>query len=56
MTSPGRPPLASTARSVIQVNQRRAVLTGQQARSTSLTGLVSFTGRHRAAEPRSMSR
>jgi hypothetical protein len=26
------------------------VLTGEQARSTSLTGLVSFTGRHRAAD------
>jgi len=47
---PFPPPLASTARALIQANQRRAVLTGQQARSTSLTGLVSFTGRHRAAD------
>jgi hypothetical protein len=42
--------LAATARALIQANQRRAVLTGQQARSSSLTSLVSFTARHRAAD------
>jgi hypothetical protein len=42
--------LAATARALIQANQRRAVLTGQQASSSSLTSLVSFTARHRAAD------
>jgi hypothetical protein len=47
---PFPPSLASTARAVIQANQRRVMLTAQQAASTSLTGLASLTARHRAAD------
>jgi hypothetical protein len=43
-------PLASTVRALIGANQRRAALTGKQARSVSLARLVSFTGRPRAAD------
>jgi hypothetical protein len=42
--------IAVTARALIQANQRRAALTGQQARSSSVAGLLSFAGRHRAAD------
>ncbi len=42
--------IAPTALALIRDNQRRAALTDQQARSSSVTGLVSFTGRHRAAD------
>jgi hypothetical protein len=44
------PPVATTARAVIRASQRRAALTGQQARSSSLARLASFTGVHRAAD------
>jgi len=47
---PFPPSLASTVRALIQANQRRVMLTVQQAASTSLTGLASFTARHRAAD------
>ena len=47
---PFAPALASTARALIRANQRRVMLTVQQATSTSLTGLASFTARHRAAD------
>jgi hypothetical protein len=47
---PFPPSLASTARALIQANQRRVMLTVQQAAATSLTGLASFTARHRAAD------
>jgi len=47
---PFPPRIAVTARALIQANQRRAALTGQQARSSSVTGLLSFAGRHRAAD------
>jgi hypothetical protein len=42
--------ITPTALALIRANQRRAALTDQQARSSSVTGLVSFTGRHRAAD------
>ncbi len=47
---PFPPRIAVTARALIQANERRAALTGQQARSSSVTGLLSFAGRHRAAD------
>lgn len=47
---PFPPPIATTARALIRVNERRASLTEQQARSSSLTRLVSFTALHRAAD------
>jgi hypothetical protein len=42
--------IVPTALALIRANQRRAALTDQQAKSSSVTGLVSFTGRHRAAD------
>ena len=42
--------IAATTRALIQANERRAALTGQQARSSSASGLLSFAGRHRAAD------
>jgi len=42
--------IVPTALALIRANQRRAALTDQQAESSSVTGLVSFTGRHRAAD------
>ena len=47
---PWPPRIGATARALIQANQRRAALTGQQAGSSSVTGLLSFAGRHRAAD------
>ncbi|HEX9354020.1 MAG TPA: hypothetical protein VF933_09425 [Streptosporangiaceae bacterium] len=44
------PPLAATALALIRANERRAALTGAQARSSSVARLVSFDGRHRAAD------
>jgi hypothetical protein len=44
------PPIATTARALIRANQRPAALTDEQARSSSVARLVSFTGRHRAAD------
>lgn len=47
---PFPPRIAGLARALIQANQRRAVLTAQQAAAPSVTGLLSFTRRHRAAD------
>ena len=47
---PFPPRIASTAQALIRVNERRAALTERQARSSSVTRLVSFTGLHRAAD------
>jgi len=47
---PFPPPIATTARALIRANQRRAALTAEQARSSSLARLISFTGLHRAAD------
>jgi len=47
---PFPPPIATTARALIRVNERRGALTQQQARSSSVARLVSFTGLHRAAD------
>lgn len=43
------PRIAVTARALIQANARRIALTLRQARSSSVTGLLSFARRHRAA-------
>jgi hypothetical protein len=42
--------VAATARALSRANQSRITLTEGQARSSSAAGLVSFTGRHRAAD------
>ena len=42
--------IAGTARTLIRVNQNRIELTEQQARSSSIAGLLSFAGRHQAAD------
>ena len=47
---PFPPQIAATARALIRANQRRAALAGRQARSSSVTGLLSFASRHRAAD------
>jgi hypothetical protein len=47
---PFPPRIAVTAHALVVANQRRAALAGQQARSTSVTGLLSFDSRHRAAD------
>ena len=44
------PPIAVIAGALARANQVRAALTGRQARSSTLTGLLSFTSRHRAAD------
>jgi hypothetical protein len=44
------PPIAVTARALARANQARAALTGRQARSSTITELLSFTSRHRAAD------
>jgi hypothetical protein len=47
---PFPPRIAVTARALVQANQRRAALAGRQARSSSVSGLLSFDSRHRAAD------
>ena len=47
---PFPPAIAATARALIGVNQVRARLTEQQAAATSIPALLSFAGRHRAAD------
>jgi len=47
---PFPPAVAAMARALICVNQIRAALTGQQARSASLAALWSRAGQHRAAD------
>jgi hypothetical protein len=42
--------IAVTVRALIQANARRITLTLRQARSSSVTGLLSFADRHRAAD------
>jgi hypothetical protein len=42
--------IADTARALIQANNRRIALTLRQARSSSVTALLSFDHRHRAAD------
>jgi hypothetical protein len=42
--------IAATARTLIRVNQSRIELTEQQARSSSIAELLSFTSRHQAAD------
>jgi hypothetical protein len=44
------PRIAATAEALIRANQERIALTGLQARSSSIAGLLSFTSRHRAAD------
>ena len=44
------PPIAVTARALARANQARAALTAGQARSSTITALLSFTSRHRAAD------
>ena len=46
----GSPQIAATAQALIQANTRRIMLTLRQARSSSVTALLSFTHRHRAAD------
>jgi hypothetical protein len=47
---PFPPGIAAIARALIQVNESRAALAGQQALSASLTALRAFAGQHRAAD------
>lgn len=47
---PFPPAIDATARALIGVNEIRVRLTEQQAAATSLPALLSFTGRHRAAD------
>ncbi len=47
---PFPPAIAATAQALIGVNEIRARLTDQQAAATSLAALLSFTGRHQAAD------
>jgi hypothetical protein len=47
---PFPPRIAVTARALVQANQRRAALAGRQARSSSVSGLLSFARRHQAAD------
>ena len=47
---PFPPAIASTARALIAVNEIRATLTDRQAAATSIPALLSFTGRHKAAD------
>jgi hypothetical protein len=47
---PLSPRLATTSLALIRANERRASLTGSQARSSSVTELLSFDGLHRAAD------
>lgn len=42
--------VASAARALVQANQRRIALTERQARSNSISGLVSFDGLHKVAD------
>jgi hypothetical protein len=44
------PQIATTARALIQANNHRIALTLRQARSSSVTTLLSFDHRHRAAD------
>ena len=44
------PPIAATARAMIQANQHRISLTEHQARSMTLAEMASFSSRHRAAD------
>ena len=44
------PPIAVVAEALARANQARAALTGRQARSSTIAGLLSFTSRHRAAD------
>jgi hypothetical protein len=47
---PFPPAIAATARAMIGVNEIRARLTDQQAAARSIRALLSFTGRHKAAD------
>jgi hypothetical protein len=47
---PFPPRIAAAARALIRANQRWAALAGREARSLSAAGLLSFAGRHRAAD------
>jgi hypothetical protein len=45
-----RPRTAATARALVRANQHRIDLTEQQARSSTIAGLLSLTRSHRAAD------
>jgi hypothetical protein len=45
-----RPQIALPVRDLLQANARRITLTLRQARSSSVTGLLSFARRHQAAD------
>lgn len=47
---PFPPPVAATARGLVQANERRAELAVRQAGSPSLAALQSFTRRHQSAD------
>ena len=47
---PFLPPVAATARALVQANERRAELAVRQAGSPSLAALQSFTRRHQSAD------
>lgn len=44
------PAIAGTARALVRVNDRRIALTTEQARATTISKLLTFNARHRAAD------